>query len=183
MASSGWKALYAGAPWFRGPGRFPIPAYSEFVPPPRIGGKPYDGSDPPFFDTQDSYGWPVSESEQHIQLQPGLRPLHHHRDFRDRLAVRARCHHPHTRWRRARHYGRDSSRRRACVGNLSAGEQCDDERRRQSGEEDHAAKQGRQHRRDGRAAVTLGQDISGGSSGNSNRKARHASISPWLIFP
>ena len=73
MASSGWKALYAGAPWFRGPGRFPIPAYSEFVPPPRIGGKPYDGSDPPFFDTQDPYGWPVSESEQHLQLAPGLR--------------------------------------------------------------------------------------------------------------
>src|SRR5947208_5443728 len=77
MASSGWKALYAGAPWFRGPGRYPIPAYSEFVPPPRIGGKPYDGSDPPFFDENAPYGWPVSESDQHIQLGPGLRHVAH----------------------------------------------------------------------------------------------------------
>lgn len=72
MASSGWKALYAGAPWFRGAGRFPLLAYSEFVPPPRIGGKPYDGYDPPFFDEKDPYGWPVSEYEERLQLAPGL---------------------------------------------------------------------------------------------------------------
>ena len=51
MALSGWKKLLAGAPWFRGEGRFPLPAYSEFMPPPRVGTRPYGtGGTSPFDD-------------------------------------------------------------------------------------------------------------------------------------
>src|SRR5438874_13025109 len=75
MPPSGWKALLAGAPWFRGAGRSSIAAYSEFVPPPRVGGKPYPGREPPFFDDGDPFGWPVAEFEEHLQLRPGLRHL------------------------------------------------------------------------------------------------------------
>ena len=42
MPEQGWKRLTAGGPWFRGPGQYPIAAYSEFMPPPRLGRKPYD---------------------------------------------------------------------------------------------------------------------------------------------
>ena len=44
MPAQGWKRLLAGAPWFRGAGNYPIAAYSEFMPPPRLGPKPYDGA-------------------------------------------------------------------------------------------------------------------------------------------
>src|SRR5262249_15141064 len=36
MSASGWKELVGGFPWFEGEGKFPIAAYSEFMPPPRI---------------------------------------------------------------------------------------------------------------------------------------------------
>ena len=35
-----WQAF----PWFEGEGNYPIPAYSEFMPPPRVGRKPYGGT-------------------------------------------------------------------------------------------------------------------------------------------
>src|SRR5579872_2676373 len=62
MALSGWKKLLAGAPWFRGEGRFPIAAYSEFMPPPRAGLKPYGADGPPPFADADPWGWPVTEA-------------------------------------------------------------------------------------------------------------------------
>jgi len=37
MPLQGWKRLLAGAPWFRGRGKYTIRAYSEFLPPPRLG--------------------------------------------------------------------------------------------------------------------------------------------------
>src|SRR5437762_2126388 len=37
MPTRGWKQLVAGWPWFRGEGSYPLPAYSEFMPPPRLG--------------------------------------------------------------------------------------------------------------------------------------------------
>ncbi len=36
MPKTGWQRLVAGTSWFRSPGRYPIPAYSEFMPPPRL---------------------------------------------------------------------------------------------------------------------------------------------------
>jgi hypothetical protein len=41
MPAAGWKQLLSGFPWFQGEGCYPIPAYSEFMPPPRLGRKPY----------------------------------------------------------------------------------------------------------------------------------------------
>src|SRR5205823_1532490 len=72
MALSGWKQLVAGAPWFRGAGRYPIAAYSEFMPPPRAGGKPYGLDVGDGFDQGDPWGWPVHEAEEALELRPGL---------------------------------------------------------------------------------------------------------------
>ena len=71
--AQGWRQLYEDWSWVRGEGRFPIAAYSEFMPPPRIGQKPY-GSwelDYPFAD-DDPYGWRVGEGEQERELRPGF---------------------------------------------------------------------------------------------------------------
>ena len=50
----------------------PIVAYSEFMPPPRPAGKVYPYDPFRFFDDDDHYGWPVSEAEDLLELQPGL---------------------------------------------------------------------------------------------------------------
>jgi hypothetical protein len=78
MALSGWKKLLAGAPWFRGEGRFPFPAYSEFMPPPRVGTRPYGTGGTAPFDADDPWGWPVTEAEEAWQLRPGLADLARH---------------------------------------------------------------------------------------------------------
>src|SRR4051812_12600729 len=72
MALSGWQRLVAGAPWFRGEGRYPIAACSEFIPPPRAGGKPYGLDVGAGFDPDDPWGWPVPEAEEHLEVRPGL---------------------------------------------------------------------------------------------------------------
>lgn len=74
MSSTGWKQLIPEASVFRGKGRFPIDAYSEFMPPPRLGWKPYTAESPglQLFDAEDPWGWHVSEYEEHNELQPGL---------------------------------------------------------------------------------------------------------------
>src|SRR5207244_13357437 len=40
MPTQGWKRLLDRWPWFRGEGRYPIAAYSEFMPPQRVLRKP-----------------------------------------------------------------------------------------------------------------------------------------------
>ena len=67
----GWKALLAG---YGEPGAepFPLPAYSEFMPAPRLGRKPYGEPDPDLFAEDDPWGWRVSEAEQEWELRPGL---------------------------------------------------------------------------------------------------------------
>jgi hypothetical protein len=37
IQSIGWPKLVDGYPWFVGEGRYPIPAYSEFMPAPCVG--------------------------------------------------------------------------------------------------------------------------------------------------
>ena len=74
MPPSGWKQLLAGAPWFRGEGRYPIAAYSEFIPPPREG-KPYPPESLTRFDEADPWGWKVFEAEEALELGPGLADL------------------------------------------------------------------------------------------------------------
>jgi hypothetical protein len=75
MPTEGWKQLVAGWPWFDGQGRYPIPAYSEFMPPPRLGRRAYGGTDPVLFAEDDRWGWHVTEYEEALQLQPGLERL------------------------------------------------------------------------------------------------------------
>jgi hypothetical protein len=71
-STPGWKQLTAGWPWFQGEGSYPLPAYSEFLPPPRLGRKPCDLDEGGFLDPEDPWGWPVTEYEQAFELRPGL---------------------------------------------------------------------------------------------------------------
>jgi hypothetical protein len=72
MTLAGWQQLVAGAPWFRKEGSYPIAAYSEFMPPPREGCKPYRGYEVTDLDEDDPWGWPISEWDEARQLQPGF---------------------------------------------------------------------------------------------------------------
>ena len=73
MLGQGWQGLFEDWSWLRGQGRFSIAAYSEFMPPPRAGQKPY-GSweiDSPFA-LEDPWGWRISAHELDRELTPGL---------------------------------------------------------------------------------------------------------------
>jgi hypothetical protein len=73
----GWHELLQGYPWFAGEGGFPIAAYSEFMPPPRLGRRPYGEADPSLFAEDDPFGWYVTEIEEKYELQPDLTSLAH----------------------------------------------------------------------------------------------------------
>jgi len=71
--SAGWKQLLPLGPWYRRPGAYPIPAYSEFMPPPRLGRRAYGGArDAVLFAEDDPWGWHVTEYEEAFELRPGL---------------------------------------------------------------------------------------------------------------
>ena len=72
---AGWKTLTNGYPWFAGQGQYPIPAYSEFMPPPRLGRSPYGDFDPSLFAEDDPFGWRVSEAEEELEIKPGFEHL------------------------------------------------------------------------------------------------------------
>jgi hypothetical protein len=74
----GWKDLLRGYPWFAGEGKFPIPAYSEFMPPPRLGRRPYGAVDPSPFSEEAPFGWCVTEIEEEYELGPGLENIAQH---------------------------------------------------------------------------------------------------------
>lgn len=73
MSGTGWRALVRAKGAFRREGRFPIAAYSEFMPPPRVGIKPSGAFEyeSPFLD-DDPWGWPITVKEQQRELVPGL---------------------------------------------------------------------------------------------------------------
>ena len=73
MENEGWPQLFRDWSWARAEGCFPIAAYSEFMPPPRIGQKPYGCRelDMPFL-PDDPWGWHISAQEQEQELTPGL---------------------------------------------------------------------------------------------------------------
>src|SRR5437764_15370734 len=75
-AMSAWKRLLADKDWGRGRGHFPLSAYSEMLPPPWLGPKPYGGQvanlPPP---RADDFGWNVSEYQQVPELRPALGPV------------------------------------------------------------------------------------------------------------
>jgi hypothetical protein len=75
MPTAGWKQLLEGFPWFAGEGKYPIAAYSEFMPPPRLVRKPYGTYVTPAVDEDDPWGLPVTEYEQAWQFGHGLARL------------------------------------------------------------------------------------------------------------
>jgi hypothetical protein len=72
---AGWKKLLEGYPWFAGEGKFPISAYSEFMPPPRLGKRPYSETDISLFREEDPWGWYISEVEEEYELRLGMADL------------------------------------------------------------------------------------------------------------
>lgn len=72
MSERGWKQLLAADGWCHGPGQYPIPAYSEFMPPPRLGHRAYGQNDDLLFAEDDPWGWHVTEYEELLELRPGL---------------------------------------------------------------------------------------------------------------
>ena len=75
--STGWETLVKGYPWFSEKDRYPIPAYSEFMPPPRLSLSAYSGLNDLVFAKDDSTAWYISEVEEECELQPGLSSLAH----------------------------------------------------------------------------------------------------------
>jgi hypothetical protein len=73
----GWKKLLNGYPWFRCRGCYSIPAYSEFMPSPRLGRKPYGKTDNRILKDEDPYGWHISEMEEEYELKPGIEHIGH----------------------------------------------------------------------------------------------------------
>jgi len=67
MPATGWKQLLADAPKVKGAGRYPITAYSEYMPPPLLGWKPYSGAHtwPP---NPKELVWHVSAYEEALEL-------------------------------------------------------------------------------------------------------------------
>mgnify|MGYP002395384633 CR=1 FL=1 len=76
MLTEGWKHLVETCS-FRGGGQYPIPAYSEFMPPVRLGCRPYGGKSDRFFSGQDPVGFPVTEFEEAFEIRPGLDNIAH----------------------------------------------------------------------------------------------------------
>jgi len=74
MTRAGWSKLIPNEGGFQGSGAFRIDAYSEYMPPPRVGWKPY-GPVPvnsQLFSPDDPFGWKVHEFDETLELQPGL---------------------------------------------------------------------------------------------------------------
>jgi hypothetical protein len=77
MARAGWSKLIPPEGAFPGSGAFRIDAYSEYVPPPHVGWKPY-GPVPvnsQLFSPDDPFGWKVQEFDETLELQPGLHQI------------------------------------------------------------------------------------------------------------
>ena len=73
----GWQKFLIGYPWFRCKGCYPITAYSEFMPPPRLGYKPYGKPDHRILPEDDLFGWNISEMEEDYELKPGIEHIGH----------------------------------------------------------------------------------------------------------
>src|ERR1700722_15609667 len=73
----GWLDRLARGHPFQGRGRFPIRAYSEFLPAPFVGMKPY--GEPEWSCRYASADrWSVSEHEEHDELRPGFARIARH---------------------------------------------------------------------------------------------------------
>ena len=70
--SLGWQKMVEGYPWFNCSGCYPVTAYSEFMPSPRVGRKPLGETDRIIFSDEDPYGWHITELEEEYELRPGM---------------------------------------------------------------------------------------------------------------
>jgi hypothetical protein len=73
----GWDKLLDGFPWFRCGGCYPVTAYSEFMPAPLLGRKPYGKPDYRVISDNDPYGWKITELEEEYELKPGIDHIGH----------------------------------------------------------------------------------------------------------
>jgi len=76
MSLRGWQGLVETCK-FRGERQYPIAAYSEFMPPVRLGCGPYREKADGFFSEEDPLGFPVTEFEEAFELRPGLENIAH----------------------------------------------------------------------------------------------------------
>ena len=70
MARAGWSKLIPSDDCFRGSAAFRIDAYSEYMPPPRVGWKPYSPLPvySELFSPDDPFGWKVHEFDEALEL-------------------------------------------------------------------------------------------------------------------
>ena len=91
--TEGWPSLFDDPSWTRVRRRFPSAAYSEFMPPPRIGQKPYGTwARSPFIES-DPWGWRITAHETDRHLRPGLETTGS--QLRNDLVAVAEGHHQH----------------------------------------------------------------------------------------
>jgi hypothetical protein len=72
MANQGWDRLLTDVPKYGRAERFQIMAYSEMMPPPLIGWRPYGTNHPVPRSPENPFIWLVDEREQAFELGPGL---------------------------------------------------------------------------------------------------------------
>lgn len=74
MDRAGWLDLIPSDNCLEGSDAFRIAAYSEYMPPPRVGWKPYGPVrvNSHLFSPDDPFGWKVHEFDETLELQPGL---------------------------------------------------------------------------------------------------------------
>ncbi len=69
---AGWRQMLNDYPLNNHYKEIHIPAYSEFMPSPKIGLSPYGDIDYTVFSEDDPYGWKISEMEEEMELKPGI---------------------------------------------------------------------------------------------------------------
>ena len=72
MTKQGWEKLLTDVPMYGKANPYRIPAYSEMMPAPLIGWRPYGTNHPAPCSPDNPYAWLVSEREQAFELGPGL---------------------------------------------------------------------------------------------------------------
>ena len=72
MTKQGWEKLLTDIPRYGHADHFRIMAYSEMMPPPLIGWRPYGKNHPVPYYPENPFAWLVSEREQTCELNPGL---------------------------------------------------------------------------------------------------------------
>jgi hypothetical protein len=75
MTAAGWEQLLEGWPWFQGEGSYPVFPNSEFMPPVRLGRKPYGTWEPNQLSRDDPWGWPITEYDESLSLHAGLQSI------------------------------------------------------------------------------------------------------------